>query len=576
MIAMRIGKRVLICAIVALGFLSGVYGGGRRDTAGTASAVKADRSNFTALGTFPIVKNKETINVMLAQTRNEFNAETNWMTKFYEDKTNVHVNWTIVPVAQYKEKVNLALASDEALDVIIAGGHTQTMFSMTDILKFAEQQLILPIHGLIETDSVYTKQRLNELEGWRDVITLPDGGIYNFPSANDCLHCQYYEKMWVNLEFLKNLNLKIPTTTDEFRDMLIAFRDRDANGNGDPRDEIPLMGATDNFGTKVSSYLMNAFTFDNGLDRVYLKNGKVAASFLQPEYQEGLRYLNQLYRENLVSKDSFTQNRTNRARLNSGKYESIIGCIPNNHHGDLGTREPGQPVRWIDYEPIPPLKGPRGTQITRYSYYDKFQTERASAFIPASSRNPALIVRWLDWFLSEEGTMTLIFGEKGNAWVDADLGATGPDGRPAKYKTVSMQPTHPYYNNFNWDQLFPNFRTENFRLTQQTPEDMRSPDGQGAERLLYVKTKENYVPYGQDVKDILPPLYYSAADVSEVASLTTNINTYVEESIAKFVVGDMNINTEWNTFQNNLRNLGVDRYLEIIQKTYDNSAFVKK
>ncbi|GHV06625.1 hypothetical protein FACS189485_15460 [Spirochaetia bacterium] len=564
----------LVAGILALAFLVSACSGSKSQTQGSGGGV--DRSNFNALGTFPIVKEKETINVMLAATRAEFNADTNWMTKFYEDKTNVHVNWTIVPVAQYKEKVNLALASDEPLDLIVAGGHSQTMFVMTDILKFAEQGLILPIQDYLESDSVYFKQRLDEIPGWRNVITLPNGGIYQYPSANDCFHCQYYEKEWVNTEFLKNLNLKVPTTIEEFHDMLVAFKTRDANGNGDPNDEIPIMGAIDNFGTKVSSYLMNAFIFDDGLNRLFLENGKVVAAFTRPEYQEGLKYINQLYKEGLVSKDSFTQTGANRSKLNSVKYESIIGVIPNTHHGGMGSRETGEPVRWIDYEPIPPLKGPHGMQITRYSYYDKFQTERAAAFLPSSSKNPALVTRWLDWLVSDEGTMTLIFGEKGTSWTDADPGTTGPDGRPAVYKTLTMLPTHPLYNNFNWDQLFPNFRTENFRLTQQTPENMRDPTGEGAERFLYIKTKENYAPYGEPLDMLFPPLYYATEDVSEIATLTTNINTYVEESIAKFIVGDLNINTDWNAFQTNLKNLGIDRYIEINQKTYDGSAFAKK
>jgi hypothetical protein len=55
-----------------------------------------------------------------------------------------------------------------------------------------------------------------------------------------------------------------------------------------------------------------------------------------------------------------------------------------------------------------------------------------------------------------------------------------------------------------------------------------------------------------------------------------SFHTYVEESIAKFVVGDLNIDRDWTAFQNNLKNLGLDRYLQIIQTSYDNSAFAKK
>jgi putative aldouronate transport system substrate-binding protein len=50
----------------------------------------------------------------------------------------------------------------------------------------------------------------------------------------------------------------------------------------------------------------------------------------------------------------------------------------------------------------------------------------------------------------------------------------------------------------------------------------------------------------------------------------------VEECIAKFITGHMNLETEWSRFQGELKNLGVDRYLEIIQTTYDQSSFVKK
>jgi hypothetical protein len=59
----------------------------------------------------------------------------------------------------------------------------------------------------------------------------------------------------------------------------------------------------------------------------------------------------------------------------------------------------------------------------------------------------------------------------------------------------------------------------------------------------------------------------SSGNVERGFCMAANINTYVEESIAKFVVGDINIDRDWTTFQNNLRNMGLDRYLQIIQNT---------
>jgi putative aldouronate transport system substrate-binding protein len=564
----------VMAAVLVSAVIGGVWAGGRAQ--GSSSGPVIDRSNFNALGTFPLVRQKVTVNIIAAQNRPQLNYDTNLMTMYYEDKTNVHVNWITLSLDQFKDRVNLALASNEQIDCIIAGGHLNTRFQMIEVMKLANEGLILPLQSLIETDSIHFKKNLNETPGWKEVITHPNGGIYNFSSSNDCFHCQYYGKMWINMTFMRNLNLQIPTTVEQFRDMLMAFKTRDANGNGDPNDEIPLLGANDNFSAYATTYLMSAFVYDDGEDRLYLENGKVVASYTKPEFQDGLRYMNSLYRDGLVTRDSFTMDRGVRAQLNSTKYESVVGAMPNSTHGNLGTRPAGEPVRWIDYEPIPPLKGPKGLQITRYHYYDKFQTDRPAALIPSTCKNPALMVRWLDWLTSYDGTMMLMFGEKDKGWRDADPGATGPDGRKALYQNINIPATDPNFGNIIWDQYFPYYRSSDFRLSQQCPEDMRAPDGSGAERLLFEKTRDNYAPYAISRANLIPPLYYAESEISDVATMTTNINTYVQESIAKFVVGDLNVESDWNRFQTELRNLGVERYLQIIQKTYDGSAFARR
>jgi putative aldouronate transport system substrate-binding protein len=118
--------------------------------------------------------------------------------------------------------------------------------------------------------------------------------------------------------------------------------------------------------------------------------------------------------------------------------------------------------------------------------------------------------------------------------------------------------------------------TAKMRAGEQTPLDWRVPDGSGVERMLYLKTTENYVPYGWPAEKQIPPLYYSEESTAEISLLKTNINTYVEESIAGFVTGRLDVNRDWNTFQTNLNNLGLARYLELIQAAYNDSAFLKK
>ena len=562
-------KKAAVVMVLACSIL--ISSCNRRDSGGS---YYIDRDNFNELGTFPLVKEQETITIMTYNMGNDSLEDRNLFTRYYEEKTNVRVNWILVPLSQFKERVNLALASGDQIDLIISGENSVANFNNMEIMRMAEQRMILPVQDLIEEETIWFKQRLNEHEAWRDLITLPDGNIYILPSLQGCYPCQYYGKMFVNMEFLRNLNLPVPSTTEEFKQMLIAFRDRDANGNGNPNDEIPLMGATDNFGSRLDTYLISAFIFNDGENRLMVSDdGNVIAVFAHPQFREGLRFIKDLFNENLISRDSFTASRAVRAQLNSSRYESIIGAMPNFSDGQLGIRETGQPVRFIDYDPIPPLEGPDGLRVGRFDPYEAFTL---GGVIPATSKNPPLVMRFLDWFMSDEGTLMLGHCQKDIGWTDPDPGATGPTGEAAQIKPIILTPDNPNFGNIIWGYRFPVYRSLEFLNGIQVPDDPMAPDGSGRTRKGELNNSQNYVPWAVDIRNILPPLYYSNEHRMEITTLMTTINTYVNESIARFIVGDMNIETGWDAYITNLHNLGLQRYLEIIQETYNNSPITAK
>ena len=574
-------KKGIMCALAAVFLLtvtSTLWAGGGSQSGGASGNATVDRSNFNALGTYPLVKNKDTITVLTIA--NSLNTDLNqyYMTGWYEDKTNVHVAWQYAPEESFKERVNLALASGEKIDLILGYPWGASGFTQAEMLKFATQRLICPIGDYFDSDTINIKKNLDSVDGFRAALTQPDGKIYSIPDLEECLHCAYYGKLWVNKIFLKNVGInKYPETLDEFKAMLIAFRDKDANGNGDPNDEIPMLGTAEpgTYSSRVDTYLMMTFgVYDDGLNRLYLDNKTVKAAYQQPNFREGLKYLNDLSKQGLISRDSFSISLDQRARINSQKYESIVGVIPYEHMYNLGTREPGQPVRWVDYEAIPPLKGQYG-QLARYDPYLKFRVLLCGSMVPITCKNPALVARWLDYFHTWEGTLMTQFGGKGIGWDDADPNGIGAGGTKATFKTYNLQPNDKWYNKNQWP-FVPSFRRYSFWQGWQQSSDPLAPDGSGAEGYLYQITEKNYQPYGNPSYAI-PPLWYSPADASDMALLTTNINTYVEESIAKFIVGDMDPNkdSDWNSFQTQLKNLDIDRYLQIIQKTYNASAFNK-
>jgi putative aldouronate transport system substrate-binding protein len=169
------------------------------------------------------------------------------------------------------------------------------------------------------------------------------------------------------------------------------------------------------------------------------------------------------------------------------------------------------------------------------------------------------------------------FGVKGIGWDDPDPNGIGVDGTKATFKTYDLKPGDQWYQKNQWGGQLPNFRRSNFWAGWQASTDPLSPDGMGIEAYLYQITERNYQPYGNP-NYAIPPLWYSPDDASQMSILTTNINTFVEESIAKFIVGELDPNrdADWNNFQTQLKNLGIDNYLQTIQRTYNSSAFAKR
>ena len=82
-----------------------------------------------------------------------------------------------------------------------------------------------------------------------------DFAQYNYNFWNMC-----YFRWWINKNWLEKLNLAVPTTTEELKNVLIAFRDNDPNGNGQ-KDEIPLSGmaGNDTYGNNTAYTIMNSF-----------------------------------------------------------------------------------------------------------------------------------------------------------------------------------------------------------------------------------------------------------------------------------------------------------------------------
>lgn len=112
----------------------------------------------------------------------------------------------------------------------------------------------------------------------------------------------------MNMTWLKNLGLEIPTTIDEFTEVLRAFKTQDPNKNNEA-DEIPLsFRSTDaaNRTTWIGSFF-GPFGVVDDSTHIMIKDGKVIFTPEQEGFRKALEYFHMLYAEGLMDPESFTQ-----------------------------------------------------------------------------------------------------------------------------------------------------------------------------------------------------------------------------------------------------------------------------
>ncbi len=91
----------------------------------------------------------------------------------------------------------------------------------------------------------------------------------------------------------------------------------------------------------------------------------------------------------------------------------------------------------------------------------------------------------------------------------------------------------------------------------------------GYERKLFEATK---LYAGKEDKAQIYPFWKVWIDpslASEVATLQTNLENYIQQNSLQFITGSKNIDTDWDAYVKGLDGLGLKRYLEIQQTAYD-------
>jgi putative aldouronate transport system substrate-binding protein len=369
----------------------------KQDTTGTNadSAKTAEgENNLNATG-MPIVKEPITLTVLTTRWGNMGDSFTNnEFLKELEEKSNVKIVWQVQSLNDWGEQKGIMLAGGELPDIIMG---FQT-FNDSDIMSNLD--LFLPLDDLIENYMPNYSKAMEEMPDLKKIATFPDGKMYsmgkNLPLRPISCNQPIINKVW-----LDNLNLEVPTTLDELYTVLKAFKEQDANGNGDPNDEIPISGAKG-----ISMDFLNPFgiTDINGYKIMVNEDSTLTYYPTSEAYKEGIKWLHKLYSEGIIDPETFTQDDSMLSAKRQDPNVARVGLeyawTPDSNFG-----------KWSpEYEVIAPIKGYDGKQYTGGDPNGVSSIMRNEVMITKFCKNPEAAARWIDEFYTGEASIQNFWG----------------------------------------------------------------------------------------------------------------------------------------------------------------------
>lgn len=555
------GMMSLLLAITLV--LSACSGGSGSTTADQGSDTPVSEDLFNPVGQYPIVKEQMKLKMFAPQFASIENMETNLFTKWAEEKTNIKIEWDLVPDNALNDRKQLMLASGDYPEVILHGNLTKE-----EQMKYGKQGVFIPLNDLIEQYAPNIKKAMEDIPYMKSSITSPDGNIYALPQVNECYHCDNALKVWMNKAWLDKLGMQVPTTTEEFYQVLKAFKEKDPNGNG-KQDEIPLTGSDEMWTGNVTAFLMNAFIVDDYTEKttgtfLRVANDKVEFVANTEEWKQGLEYLNKLYKEGLIDPAAFTQNADAIQQLANREGDNIMGTLTTallSYAYPMNDTTP----RHKDYVVVPPLKGPNGVQQTLF--FGGINNSQFAITNKATKEQQIAAIRFADLMYTEEAIVLQEHGPEDKGWRMAKEGELDLNGNQAKYAEnvdPNPKPTH----NDGWEQIGPSLRTYDYRASWAALQQDPLAEGGYGKRLNEVS--KEYEPYHS--KEQFPNgLFIALEDADLSAQIKTTLVEYVKSNMAQFITGSKDISKEWDNYVKGLEGMQLNQYLEIYQKAYDSS-----
>ena len=449
-----------------------------------------------------------------------------------EKVTNVTWNATMVSFMAEAEQFQLMVAGGDYTDVVCKAVDN---YSGT-VDQAIDDDFLIDLAPYVEENMPNLAQWFHQYPELRKQITSNAGAIGAFPKIY-AAPSDISSGGMIRADWLADLGLKEPKTFDDLYHILNEFRDKKGATS-------PLVIAMP---SGVQAELLSGYNIAGGY---YQVDGEVRYGAIQPEFRDYLSMMNKWYTEGLID-DLFLSN----------QYESLVDMSPI-LNGTCGVWY-GTAAQAITY-----IIGSATDPNMRITGVTNITTDGSMAHVGESGsmfdshlwsvttvcKDPEVICRYIDYVYSEDGILLANYGVEGETFN------YNTDGTPVLTDLVLNNPDYSYgaaMNIFVCDRMTPvPFVIDEARV-----------------RANYVEDQINAINVWNNSNDGLynMPKVGVNLTVDESSAYNTrysDIETYMDENIVKFIVGDKPLD-EFDAYVETLIQMGVEDCVAIQQAAYD-------
>lgn len=500
-----------------------------------SSATPSETPSLFNVDKLPIVNEPVTLRILTCDpTARPFDtADKAGLWAWLTEKTGITLKIESYSDEEVKTKIPLIMATpDQMPDLFFAVTLTES-----DVMNYGQGGQLLMLDDLIEQYGTNIKKCFDTLDYARGAAMSADGHFYSLPSYNANIATTMYS---LNERWVKNIGAKMPTTLEELYEVFKLIKAQDANGNGDPNDEICLSGTPKSMKRALlGSVGINCYWPWQGV-LVDAKDDKVFFVETSDEYKYLLSYLHKFWAEGMMDSEYFTQSgdQMNAKRNNDKVFMSDYFADPelDNFSGVTGIVAPTPLTSKVNSTPLWPASAPYQTAI---------------GTIAGSTKYPEVSFLLMDYLFTEEASRVAYWGIEG---VDYEV----TDASTWTIESLTLSEGH---------------------VLQQTQTPMLVPRWnrdewvQPAATTLSKQKQESATKYGKMAFQNY--LHYTTEESDALSTYEAELGGYLDDYFAGFITGTYDLDKDWDAYVAKCNSLGADKVVEIYQAAYNRFYNVK-